>query len=128
MECLGVAMELGDGAGVAYCLEGIASLVATDTKPERRARLFGRRKSYSKPSDPLYVQVQDRDVYNSAVEELRSRLGEEAFETAWAEGRAMPPEQAVENALKPPLMPEEPNSPPASATVRSRCFASSQAA
>jgi DNA-binding NarL/FixJ family response regulator len=30
---------------------------------------------------------------------------------AWAEGRAMTPEQAVEYALKP--MPEEPNSPPA---------------
>jgi len=44
-------MELGDGAGVAYCLEGIASLVATDTESERRARLFGAR-----AGGPAYVR------------------------------------------------------------------------
>jgi DNA-binding NarL/FixJ family response regulator len=33
------------------------------------------------------------------VEELRSRLGEEAFEAAWSEGRAMTPEQAIKYAL-----------------------------
>jgi len=100
---LGIAVELGDEAGVAYCLEGIASLVATDAQPEHKARLFGASQAILESvGTPLYVQIQDRDVYDRAVEELRSRLGEEAFETAWLEGRAMTLEQALEYALQNP--------------------------
>jgi non-specific serine/threonine protein kinase len=109
VEGLGVAVELGDGAGVAYCLEGIASLGTTETEPERKARLFGASEAILETvGTPLYVQIQDREVYNHAVEELRSSLGEEAFEAAWAQGRAMTPEQAVEYALEPPKVPSEP--------------------
>jgi hypothetical protein len=46
--------------------------------------------NYYKPDPSLY----DRTKAN-----VRSRLGEEGFEEAWAEGRAMTFEQAVEYAL-----------------------------
>jgi non-specific serine/threonine protein kinase len=113
IEGLGIAVELGDEAGVAYCLEGIASLVATDNEAGHKVRLFGASEAMLETvGTPLYVQIQDRNVYDRAVEELRSRLGEEAFEAAWVEGRAMTPEQAVEYALQPPATPEEPASIP----------------
>src|SRR5829696_5503944 len=83
VEGLGIAVELGDEAGVAYCLEGIASLAAT-AEPERKASLFGASEAILESvGTPLYVQIQDRAVYSRAVEELRTRLGEGAFETVW---------------------------------------------
>jgi non-specific serine/threonine protein kinase len=107
-EGLGIAVELGDEAGVAYCLEGLASLSAADTKPKYKVRLFGASEAILESvGTPLYVQIQDRAVYDHAVEELRSHFGEEAFEVAWAEGRAMAPEQAVGYALQPPNVPEQ---------------------
>jgi DNA-binding CsgD family transcriptional regulator len=100
VEGLGVAVELGDKAGVAYCLEGLAGLIAAEDRPQRKARLFGASEAVLETvGAPLYVQIQDRDLYQRTVEELRSRLGEETFETAWSEGRAMTPEQAIEYAL-----------------------------
>ena len=108
IEGLDIAVELGDEAGVAYCLEGIASLSAADTKPEHKVRLFGASEAILESvGTPLYVQIQDRAVYEHTVEELRSHFGEEAFEAAWAEGRAMAPEQAVGYALQPPNVPEQ---------------------
>jgi DNA-binding CsgD family transcriptional regulator len=107
-EGLGIAMELGDEAGVAYCLEGLASLSTAGTKPEHKVRLFGASEAIlENVGTPLYVQIQDRAVYDHAVEELRSYFGEGAFEAAWAEGRAMAPEQAVGYALQPPSVPEQ---------------------
>jgi DNA-binding NarL/FixJ family response regulator len=41
------------------------------------------------------------------VAAARSQLGENAFAAAWAEGRAMTPEEAVEYALAKPEQPEE---------------------
>ena len=45
-----------------------------------------------------YVKV-DPSLYQRTKASVRSQLGEEAFETAWAEGRAMTFEQAVAYAL-----------------------------
>jgi hypothetical protein len=42
----------------------------------------------------------DRSLYERTTANVRSRLGEEAFEEAWAEGRTMTFEQAVEYALE----------------------------
>ena len=37
----------------------------------------------------------ERDFFNDAMVEVRSTLGEEKFLSAWEEGRAMTPEQAI---------------------------------
>jgi len=42
----------------------------------------------------------ERPDYDRAVAAARAQLGEVAFSSGWAEGRAMTLEQAVENALK----------------------------
>jgi predicted ATPase/DNA-binding CsgD family transcriptional regulator len=101
IEGLGLAVEAGDKANAAYCLEGLAGLIEEGGQPEPAARVFGAAEALLEAvGAPLYVQAQDRALYEKAVEASRSRLGEEAFEAAWAQGRAMALEQAVEYALE----------------------------
>jgi hypothetical protein len=38
---LELAVEAGDRANAAYCLEGLAGLIAARDEPERATRLFG---------------------------------------------------------------------------------------
>jgi predicted ATPase/DNA-binding CsgD family transcriptional regulator len=114
VEGLGLAVEIGDKAYVAYCLEGLASLISERGEPERAARLFGASEELLEAvGAPLHVQAQDRALYERAVEALRSRLGEEAFGAAWAEGRAMTLEQAAEYTLELPPPSEESTAPTA---------------
>jgi hypothetical protein len=42
----------------------------------------------------------DRASYEQVMAAARAQLGEEAFASAWAEGRAAPLEQTVNDALK----------------------------
>ena len=107
VEGLGLAVEMGDKANAAYCLEGLAGLIADRGEPVRAARLFGASEALLEAvGAPRYVQAQASALYERAVEALRSRLSEDAFGAAWSEGRAMTPEQAIEYALseeeKPP--------------------------
>jgi len=39
-------------------------------------------------------------LYEQAVQEACTQLGEQAFVSAWAQGRAMPLEQVIDDALK----------------------------
>ena len=45
------------------------------------------------------VPPTDRPAYDRVVADVRRGVGEPAFTTAWMEGRALPPEQAVAEAL-----------------------------
>lgn len=117
IEGLELAVKAGDKANAAYCLEGLAGLIEERGDPEPAALLFGAAEVLLEAvGAPLYVQAQDRALYEKAVEALRSGLGEEAFAVAWNEGRAMALEQAVEYALEyqatrqkqPPLSEEYP--------------------
>ena len=115
VEGLRLAVEMGDKANAAYCLEGLGNLISErGGEPEHAARLFGASETLLEAvGAPRYVQAQARLPYEHAVEALRSRLGETAFAAAWAEGRTMSPEQAVEYDLgPPPTAPGEPSPPP----------------
>jgi len=108
IEGLGLAVEAGDKANAAYCLEGLAGLLAERGEPERAVRLFGASEALLEAvGAPIYAQIQDRALYEQAVEALRSRLDEEDFGAAWAKGRQMSPEEAVEYALKQATTPQE---------------------
>jgi predicted ATPase/Tfp pilus assembly protein PilF len=121
-ECLAIRRELGDHLGIAASLEALAALacegraqpsagqVAGGEFPEeessgragagrRAARLFGAaealREAIGAPVPPS-----DREAYCRAVSRARELLGEEAFAPAWAEGRALLLDDAIEEALR----------------------------
>jgi non-specific serine/threonine protein kinase len=93
--------ELGDWGQVAHILEGLGIVAGARGEAGRAARLLGasealinaiglRGHTYYRP---------DRTLYERVEAGARAKLGEEAFEAALGEGRAMPLERAIEYAL-----------------------------
>jgi tetratricopeptide (TPR) repeat protein len=102
-ECLTISQEVGSQEFLAACLEGLAALEAAQGAPCHAARLWGaaeaQREAIGAPIYPVY-----RASYEQARAQARATLGEQAFRTAWAEGRSMTPEQ-VHAAQKPATIP-----------------------
>jgi hypothetical protein len=105
VESLAIRRELWSKPGIAECLEGFAELAGAQGQPQRVARLFGAaeglREAIGAPLPPLV-----RADYDSNVAAVRSSLGEAALARAWAEGRAMTLEKAIEYALEEKAWPE----------------------
>ncbi len=97
-ESLALWQELGDERGIAQGLEGFATLAVAASRPERAVCLLGAaramRERIGEPSSPSRRASLDR-----LLEVARGAMGEEASGAAWAAGRAMPPEQAIVEAL-----------------------------
>jgi predicted ATPase/DNA-binding SARP family transcriptional activator len=98
-ESLVVGQEIGEKRVIAYCIEGIAKVAARYGNAAQAAQLLGAaevlRQAIGAPLSGAEHSELDQDVIVT-----RERLGEGNFEDAWAEGRAMPLEQAMELALK----------------------------
>jgi DNA-binding CsgD family transcriptional regulator len=79
-------------------MEGMASILAVKREPVRAAFLWGAaealRESIGAPIWPV-----ERASYDLSVASTRILLGERAFGTAWAEGRTMPLEQALDEQV-----------------------------
>jgi predicted ATPase/DNA-binding CsgD family transcriptional regulator len=100
-EGLMLSAELGNEADVAHCLEGLASIYGAEGKIVRAARLWGVEEALlEKLEDAVYTYVPDRTLHRSQVATARSQLDKGTWTAAWAEGRAMSLEQAVEYALE----------------------------
>lgn len=93
-ESLAVSIEAGYLGGIAFGLEQLATIVATQREPARTVLLWGAaeavRETISAPILPI-----ERAGYEPAVSRAHSQLGDEIFATLWAEGRAMTPDQAL---------------------------------
>ncbi len=117
-EGLALAAEVGSKTIVAGCLEGLAEVAMVRGQQDRASRLRGAEEALSEAigSPPAHSDRfhPDREGMLAAA---RSRLGKEAFEAAWAEGRAMTPEQAVEYAMA--GVEKEPSPEDASSTTTS---------
>jgi hypothetical protein len=100
-ESLTVFGEVMDKRGLPECLEGIAGLAgAVGQHPEdtrRSARLYGAAEAWREAAGLLLPPV-DRAAYERDLAATRAQLDEVAFAAAWAEGRALLPEQAVAEA------------------------------
>ncbi|HLX57582.1 MAG TPA: tetratricopeptide repeat protein [Ktedonobacteraceae bacterium] len=98
-ECLAMLRELSYQEGILACLEGLGAVIAVQGEPAKAARLWGtvevQRETMDAPMHPVY-----RAEYEQAVDAARTELGEEAFAAAWAEGRATPLEQVIDEVLK----------------------------
>jgi non-specific serine/threonine protein kinase len=80
-------------------LEGMAAIAAAQGEGERAARLWGAAAAVREASSLPMMDVLDIKEYNRWVSAARARFDANTFAAAWAEGRAMPLEQAVAEAL-----------------------------
>ena len=88
----------GRKIGVVYALEGLASLAVMQGHPERAVRLFGWAEAMREAIDNRRPPIEQTDV-DRDIATIHALVDETTFMTAWAEGRAISMEQAIEIAL-----------------------------
>jgi predicted ATPase/DNA-binding CsgD family transcriptional regulator len=107
-EGLTVSAELGNESDVVHCLEGLASIAGAEGSFVRAARLWGAAGALLEEIEVgVHTYVPDRSLQQSQVAAAHARLDEEAFEAAWAEGRMMTSEQAIQYALEQAAAPKQ---------------------
>jgi predicted ATPase/DNA-binding SARP family transcriptional activator len=97
-ESLEICRELNITDMKVYCLNIFAGAVGIDRQDERAARLFGAAQAATEKLD-VETEYFYHMTYDPIIAVIREQLGETDFNKAWAEGRNMTLEQAVELAL-----------------------------
>lgn len=99
-ELMHLSRESDDKFASMYSFFGLACVADSKGHTTRAAQLWGASESIREAAGiqlpPLALSVMR---YESRLADARARLGEPAFEEAWAEGKAMTPEEAVEYAF-----------------------------
>ena len=85
--------------GIAACLQALAELALRQGQLVRAARLLGATEALLNAAAGKPFPT-DRVEYDYTVTALRARLEEASLDAAWAEGRAMTVQQAIDYALK----------------------------
>jgi predicted ATPase/DNA-binding NarL/FixJ family response regulator len=78
-----------------------AVLAASQGQDVRTARLWGAAGALREATD-LFLSPVEHAYFDSNIAAARARLDEKAWDGAWAEGREMPPDEAIEYALESP--------------------------
>jgi predicted ATPase/DNA-binding SARP family transcriptional activator len=97
-EGLALFRDIGDKRGAPTCLEALAALASAQGQPDRAARLFGPAQTV-REAGGFALPPADRAECERGMAAVRARLGEKAFAAAWAAGREMTLEEAVDYAL-----------------------------
>jgi tetratricopeptide (TPR) repeat protein len=98
-ESLKLYQELGNKSEPPFTLEALGLAAAALGKSQHAARLWGAAAAWREAiNEPLSLTYQ-RD-YAASVTQARTQLGEEVYASAWSEGHAMSPEQAIALALE----------------------------
>jgi predicted ATPase/class 3 adenylate cyclase len=105
-ESLTLSRACGVKLAIQGCFYGMASVNAAQGQRERAARLFAAAEDL-RAGIGYALPARDRDEYDGTVTAIRETMGDVAFVTAWAEGRAMTLEQAIEYALEERLTPQD---------------------
>ena len=87
-----------DIEGSTYVLEYTGNLARAQDTPHRAARLYAATEAL-RGEIGVPVASANRAAHSGNVAAVRACLGDQAFEAVWAEGWAMPWEQAVKYAL-----------------------------
>lgn len=98
-EVFRLAWERDDAFYAAAAVHGLGLTLAHASAPEAATRVLGAAAAQQEALDYALV-VPERDVHRDTIAELQSELGDERFSAAWAEGRALTPEQAFSLALE----------------------------
>ncbi len=113
-ESLKITRKLDYKLDTSACLEVLAAVVAAQGEPVRAVWFMSAaqvlRETIGTPL-PSLLQA----MHEFTIASVRTQLGEQAFDAAWAEGRAMTPEQVLA-APEPQMMPS-PTPPPANVPV-----------
>jgi predicted ATPase/class 3 adenylate cyclase len=98
-ESLALFGEAGDKWAATECVEGLAIIASAQGNPEQAARLFGGAETAREAFGITTPRPEagDQEHFWAAI---RERPEGTAFAAAWAEGRAMTLEQAIEYALE----------------------------
>jgi predicted ATPase/DNA-binding SARP family transcriptional activator len=93
-ESLTLYQELGSKSNIADCLDAFAGLAHQEQQKHRAVPLWGAATALREEIGAARAPI-DNERIDREIAEAMSALGEEAFTTAFAEGRAMRWEQAV---------------------------------
>jgi hypothetical protein len=85
---------------VAHQLESFAIIAIRREQPIRAARLFGAAEALRGRID-IPMTGYEREEYERQVADLRAGMDGKTFEAAWAEGRNLTMEEAIQIALAP---------------------------
>ncbi len=92
-ESLSLSVEIGDRWISAISLEGLARIAVATGEPEAAARLLGAADALREATGAARSSY-FRALYERVLAQTRAQLGDDPFETAWAAGRTLTPEQA----------------------------------
>jgi tetratricopeptide (TPR) repeat protein len=98
-DALHIAREHGEHETCLAALLAHAGLLAKNGEPTDAVRLYAVVAAQS-AAPRVIAQVLGRNQYESALTELRMRLGSAAFDEAWLAGRNSTLEQAIDDALR----------------------------
>jgi non-specific serine/threonine protein kinase len=98
-EGLELAVRVGFHVALDSCLEGLGAAALHNGRLKRSALLFAAADALREAMGTPWT-VWEAAENKADVARLRTQLGDEAFQAAWAEGRAMTLEQAVAYALE----------------------------
>jgi predicted ATPase/DNA-binding SARP family transcriptional activator/DNA-binding NarL/FixJ family response regulator len=99
-ENLRLARKADDKVPIQYALFGLAGVAASQRLPVRAARLWGASEAVREAASlHLTALARSGTNYDDLLAATRAQLGEAAFATEWAAGRAMSQEDAIEYAL-----------------------------
>ncbi len=97
-ECASVCRELGDDNTLAIALGGVAGVIGRQGQPEQAVRLFGAVDAAMERTGYIWAPSERVDIERE-VQFTRRALGNEAYEAAYAEGRTLSFQEAVDSAL-----------------------------
>ena len=98
-ERLAISIRLGYMAGITACLVQLAEISVALGEPVRAARLLGTEEALRDKAKAMGITIKQRNFEKMVGERstiaVYNHLGEKVFADAWAEGRAMTPEQVL---------------------------------
>jgi tetratricopeptide (TPR) repeat protein len=97
-ESLNLFQDVGSKQGIIECLAGFAKVADRNDQRERVVRLLAAAQALLETIGARF-ETHDRVEFERLVNAARVALGEAAFEAAWAVGRAMMLEQAIDYAF-----------------------------
>lgn len=94
-ESLAMFRRLGNQRGIAECLAGLGGLSSSQSQPLQGAKMLGKAHAMMEIAGAAWWPA-DRTEIERTLQTTRANLDEATFEDAWADGKEMTLEQAID--------------------------------